>query len=86
MSEISFLNCVFSERKVVKIPRLTLFAEMYLNQPDLSILDVALQSGFKSLSTFNRVFKSYKNCTPSEYRKMNRRYTAKPALAPIETE
>ncbi len=59
-----------------------LLAEMYLNQPDLSILDVALQSGFKSLSTFNRVFKSYKNCTPSEYRKMNRRYTPKPALDP----
>ncbi|MBP5554139.1 MAG: helix-turn-helix domain-containing protein [Lachnospiraceae bacterium] len=55
-----------------------LLAEMYLNQPDLSILDVALQSGFKSLSTFNRVFKSYKNCTPSEYRKMNRRYTPPP--------
>ncbi len=58
-----------------------LLAEMYLNQPDLSILDVALQSGFKSLSTFNRVFKSYKNCTPSEYRKMNRRYTPRPALS-----
>ncbi|MBO7531110.1 MAG: helix-turn-helix domain-containing protein, partial [Lachnospiraceae bacterium] len=57
-----------------------LLSEMYLNQPDLSILDVALLSGFKSLSTFNRVFKSYKSCTPSEYRKMNRRYVNKPAL------
>ena len=58
-------------------------AEMYLNQPDLSILDVALQSGFKSLSTFNRVFKSYKNCTPSEYRKLNRRYTPAPIFEEI---
>ncbi len=60
-----------------------LLAEMYLNQPDLSILDVALQSGFKSLSTFNRVFKSYKNCTPSEYRKLNRRYTPAPIFEEI---
>ena len=62
-----------------------LLAEMYLNQPDLSILDVALQSGFKSLSTFNRVFKSYKNCTPSEYRKMNRRYTPAPIFEEKES-
>ena len=60
-----------------------LLSEMYLNQPDLSILDVALLSGFKSLSTFNRVFKSYKSCTPSEYRKMNRRYVNKPALGNV---
>lgn len=48
-------------------------AEKYLIQPDLSITEVAMQSGFNSLSTFNRVFKQVKGCTPSEYKGMNRK-------------
>ncbi|MDE6517850.1 MAG: helix-turn-helix domain-containing protein, partial [Acetatifactor sp.] len=36
-----------------------------------SITEVALQAGFASISTFNRLFKQYKNCTPSEYRSRN---------------
>ncbi|MCR5101967.1 MAG: AraC family transcriptional regulator [Butyrivibrio sp.] len=47
-------------------------AESMLILPDISITDVAMQSGFNSLSTFNRIFKSVKGCTPSEYKKMNR--------------
>lgn len=43
-------------------------AEELLKQPDLSITEIALQSGFSSISTFNRMFRKYKNCTPSEYR------------------
>jgi len=43
-------------------------AETLLMSPDLSITEVALQSGFSSLSTFNRTFKKKKGCTPSEYR------------------
>lgn len=43
-------------------------AEELLASPDLSITEVALQSGFPSISTFNRLFKQQKNCTPSEYR------------------
>lgn len=43
-------------------------AEELLAQPDLSITEVALQSGFPSISTFNRLFKQQKQCTPSEYR------------------
>lgn len=43
-------------------------AEDLLAKPDLSITEVALQSGFPSISTFNRLFKTKKNCTPSEYR------------------
>lgn len=33
-----------------------------------SITDVAMISGFKSISSFNRVFRQIKNCTPTEYR------------------
>jgi AraC-like DNA-binding protein len=43
-------------------------AEGLLTAPDLSITEIALQSGFSSISTFNRTFKQQKNCTPSEYR------------------
>ena len=45
-------------------------AEMLLEQPEYSITEVALQSGFPSISTFNRIFKEQKNCTPTEYRMM----------------
>lgn len=47
-------------------------AEQLLIQPDISITEVAMRSGFNSLSTFNRIFKASKNCTPSEYKSLNR--------------
>lgn len=47
-------------------------AESLLIDPDISITEVAMQSGFNSLSTFNRVFKNIKHCTPSEYKGFNR--------------
>ena len=45
-------------------------AESLLLKPGLSVTEIALQSGFSSLSTFNRTFKRFKNCTPSEYRNL----------------
>lgn len=48
-------------------------AEELLILPDYSITEVALQSGFPSISTFNRIFKQQKGCTPSEYRSKNNR-------------
>ena len=47
-------------------------AETLLIQPDISITEVAMRSGFGSLSTFNRIFKAAKHCTPSEYKNLNR--------------
>ncbi len=46
-------------------------AEELLAQPDLSITEVALQSGFPSISTFNRLFKQQNKCTPTVYRTRN---------------
>lgn len=43
-------------------------AEELLSKPDFSITEIALQSGFSSISTFNRLFKEQKKCTPREYR------------------
>lgn len=47
-------------------------AERLLIEPNISITEVAMRSGFNSLSTFNRIFKAAKNCTPSEYKNLNR--------------
>ena len=45
-------------------------AEKLLVDPELSITEVALQSGFSSLSAFIRMFKLIKDCTPTEFRNM----------------
>ncbi|MCD7726414.1 MAG: helix-turn-helix domain-containing protein [Clostridiales bacterium] len=45
-------------------------AEKLLVDPEISITEVALQSGFSSLSAFIRMFKIIKDCTPTEFRSM----------------
>jgi AraC-like DNA-binding protein len=45
-------------------------AESLLIDPDISITEVALRSGFTSLSSFIRMFKIIKACTPTEFRNM----------------
>ncbi|WP_026489430.1 AraC family transcriptional regulator [Butyrivibrio sp. XBB1001] len=52
--------------------RRVLMAQELLGDTDLSVMDIALQSGFFSLSTFNRVFKDINKCSPTEYRKLYR--------------
>ena len=46
------------------------YAEKLLVDPELSITEVALQSGFSSLSAFIRMFKLIKDCTPTEFRNL----------------
>ena len=75
---IGFSACYFSRifKKITSysfIEYLTLQrikrAQLLLSDFDTSITEISYQSGFKSISTFNRVFKLYKGCSPSEYRK-----------------
>lgn len=40
---------------------------------ELSVLEVATQSGYQNLSYFNRIFKQLKGCSPSDYKKKARR-------------
>jgi len=47
-------------------------SEKLLNNSEMSVLDVALEVGFSSVSYFNRIFKKIKNCTPTVYK--NARY------------
>ena len=43
-------------------------SKLLLNQKELSVSEIAYQSGFGNVSNFNRQFKSLKNTTPSKYR------------------
>lgn len=47
-------------------------AESLLSEDNLTITEAAMQSGFSSIATFNRVFKALKGCSPSEYRNLNK--------------
>lgn len=44
------------------------YAEQLLIDPKNSVTDVALNSGFSSISSFIRMFKIVKGCTPTEFR------------------
>lgn len=50
-------------------------ASRLLCDTDLKLLDVAVQSGFASLSTFNRVFRVHHGCTPTEFRALYKKDT-----------
>lgn len=43
-------------------------AEQLLSNPDYSVTEVALHSGFSSLPAFIRMFKQLKGCTPTAFR------------------
>ena len=49
-------------------------AQRLLTTTDRAITDIALQSGFSSISRFNEAFQQYCNCSPREYRKADKRY------------
>lgn len=51
--------------------RRIMYAERLLIDPNLSVTEVAMRSGFISLATFNRLFKAYKKCTPTEYKRLH---------------
>ena len=43
-------------------------AETLFMNPGLRITDIAFESGFSSISSFNRAFKKIKGCSPTEFR------------------
>jgi len=45
-------------------------AEILLADPDITITEAAHRSGFNSISTFNRVFRSVKGCSPGRFRSL----------------
>lgn len=45
-------------------------AEKLLSTTENNIVEISLETGFSSVSYFNRTFKRYKNCTPTAYRRI----------------
>ncbi len=43
-------------------------AESLFPNPRLHIIDIAFESGFSSISSFNRAFRKVKGCSPTEFR------------------
>lgn len=62
-----------------------LLCEQLLGDPQLSITEVALRSGFGSIATFNRIFKQYEKITPSEYRRLRQTLPSAGAQPPQNT-
>ncbi|XPF93631.1 7TM-DISM domain-containing protein [Colwellia sp. RE-S-Sl-9] len=54
---------------LINIKRLEAAGEQLKTQPNKTVLDIALECGFGSKSSFNRLFKGHFNTTPSLYRK-----------------
>ena len=61
-STVSYLEYL-NERRVKA-------AEDMLLNSKISITEVAVRSGFKSLATFNRIFRKVKHCTPTEFKRL----------------
>lgn len=60
----------YSFYEYLNIQRISYAERLFMNR-DLSITDIAMQSGFNSISTFNRIFKEHKQCSPSKYKSLN---------------
>ncbi len=76
--QVGFSSCYFSRvfKQTIQcnfVEYLTLQrlkrAQSLLADSDSAITTIAMESGFKSISTFNRVFQRYKGCSPSEFKK-----------------
>lgn len=50
--------------------RITKAIKYLTNSTEDSITEVAFKAGFESIKTFNRVFRQFKGCSPSCYKKM----------------
>lgn len=77
-NQIGFSSCYFSRvfKQTIQcnfVEYLTLQrlkrAQTLLADSDDAITTIAMESGFKSISTFNRVFQKYKGCSPSEFKR-----------------
>jgi len=61
----SYTNMTFVDFLTVERVKL---AETFFMNPRMRITDIAFESGFSSISSFNRSFKKIKGCSPTEFR------------------
>jgi transcriptional regulator GlxA family with amidase domain len=50
------------------------YAQALLMQEDTNVLDVAMESGFRSLSAFNKSFRKISGKSPSDFRRHSRSF------------
>lgn len=50
------------------------YSEKLLLDPEINVTEVAIRSGFNSITAFMRMFKIIRNCTPTQFRKLNYKY------------
>ncbi len=63
-----YMNMTFYE--YLNSRRIKKAEELLYNCGGMSITEIAMSSGFSSMSAFNRTFKMIKHCSPSGYRKI----------------
>ena len=63
----SVFNILPSEYIISK--RLEYAVQLLISNPDMNMLDIALQCGFNNSANFNKIFKKYIGTTPSQHRK-----------------
>ena len=51
------------------------YSEKLLLDPQINVTEVAIRSGFNSISAFMRMFKIVRNCTPTQFRNLNNAYS-----------
>jgi len=61
----NYTNMTFVDFLTVERVKL---AETFFMNPRLRITDIAFESGFSSISSFNRSFRKVKGCSPTEFR------------------
>lgn len=67
--------------------RMTLAARKLAEQPEVSVLDVALSYGYSTNESFSRAFKKIWDCNPSEFRENPKHFTLFPRLhTPVQRE
>lgn len=63
-----YMNMTFYE--YLNSRRIKRAEELLYNAGEMSITEIAMSSGFSSMSAFSRTFKMIKHCSPSSYRKI----------------
>lgn len=61
----SYTNMTFVDFLTIERVKL---AETFFMNPGLRVTDIAFESGFSSISSFNRAFRKIKGCSPTEFR------------------
>lgn len=61
-------------RHFLNLYRIESAKRSFAENPNRSVTDIAMESGFSALNTFHRVFKEITGMTPSSYRKIWARY------------